>query len=270
MPFYGTCELCGAPTQGRCRTTVPRYCSKRCAAIVNNAPRRVDHGQRVCVRCGATYQALTRAQRHCGQRCANLAVADINRKVRPTRPCDHCGTVYTVRYAGHRYCSIQCGHPPEPLRGAATAEARWWSRVNVPDDPGECWMWGGSPNNSGYGQFYLWTDHTGKRVYVGAHVFSYTTLVGPVPDGNEVCHSCDVNYPVSDFTYRRCVNPGHLWDGTPSENAADCWQKGRHVNVFARPEWQLRWNRRRDSRLREAAAAPTGLLLAQGLPEPHR
>ena len=74
------------------------------------------------------------------------------------------------------------------------------------NDPslGRCWVWtGGSSAGGGalpgadeYGIF--WAEGTNHR----AHVFSYKTFVGPIPDGFDVDHfACDRTL---------CVNPEHV------------------------------------------------------------
>jgi hypothetical protein len=54
---------------------------------------------------------------------------------------------------------------------------------------------------------------------VYAHRVSYLLAVGPIPKGMEACHDCDT--PL-------CVNPGHLFLGTQSDNIADMVAKRRH------------------------------------------
>lgn len=66
-----------------------------------------------------------------------------------------------------------------------------------------------------------YVDFSYRRVRWRAHRLAYTIAVGPIPDGLEVCHSCD-NPP--------CCNPKHLFLGTGSENAIDRVAKGRDRN----------------------------------------
>lgn len=79
------------------------------------------------------------------------------------------------------------------------------------DDAG-CWLWKEYCDKDGYG-----------RVRVGgrklpAHRVSYELHVGPITDGLWVLHRCD---------RPTCVNPDHLFLGTPADNVRDMIQKGR-------------------------------------------
>ena len=93
--------------------------------------------------------------------------------------------------------------------------ALFWSNV---DKTSGCWLWTGSTNGCGYGQF----TYNGKLEK--AHRVSWQIHHGPLPlwsghtTGICVLHRCDV--PL-------CVNPDHLFLGTQGDNVADMIEKGR-------------------------------------------
>lgn len=63
----------------------------------------------------------------------------------------------------------------------------------------------------------------------GAHRVSWQLHFGAIPEGLQVCHSCDVHYQPGDVTNRRCVNPRHLWLGDQVMNIADMDAKDRRA-----------------------------------------
>lgn len=83
----------------------------------------------------------------------------------------------------------------------------------------ECWPWLASKTKRGYGQV-KWDGKTQPATRV-----LWTLLFGEIPEGLHVLHSCD-NPP--------CMNPSHLWLGTPGHNALDRDLKGRG---YRQREW---------------------------------
>ena len=75
-----------------------------------------------------------------------------------------------------------------------------------------CWEWQGGKFSQGYGAFKY------ERKLWKAHRWSYVYFNDEIPDGLQVCHSCD---------NPGCVNPKHLWLGTHKENHQDKTDKKR-------------------------------------------
>jgi hypothetical protein len=90
--------------------------------------------------------------------------------------------------------------------------ARFWAKVDRSKGPEACWAWRACLNSGGYGGF------AAKGKTFGSHVFSFIISNLNYDPELDVMHSC---------SFRKCVNPKHLSQGTHSENILDAARKGR-------------------------------------------
>lgn len=84
-----------------------------------------------------------------------------------------------------------------------------------------CLVWMGARTGAGYG----------ASEQKSTHRLSWEQAYGPIPEGLLVCHKCD---------NRPCIEPTHLFLGTPGDNTQDCRDKGRANLPFGARHWAVK------------------------------
>lgn len=157
---------------------------------------------------------------------------------RVVRNCETCSKPFlfkafpsSIKLGRGRFCSKDC--------------QRQWQTIPLIDRffryigrkmPNGCIPWTGCDNGYGYG--VITESSQQGRMLMASHV-SYELFVGAIPEGLHVLHRCD---------YPPCINPVHLFVGTPAVNMADKVSKGRQTRGEVIPwasltEEMVRWAR---------------------------
>lgn len=214
-------------------------------------PRQINKIECVCLVCGKRFLAWPSAIKRgkaklCSRACFYVSLREVvaASDIPPTKPkrksvqlpCEQCGKVFwaptkEINRGGGKFCSQTCFFNSRVI----STGQQFVRHAGEPNEFG-CMLWTGMVLENGYGKFYRSRRDTedGKRNII-AHRFAFEFAHGPIPDGMGVLHRCDENYPVSDITYRRCVNPLHLFIGTQRDNNNDKVAKGRQMKGEKHP-----------------------------------
>lgn len=119
------------------------------------------------------------------------------------------------------------------------------------DMSGDCWLYLGGKKENGYGVI---GDSLPVRRQRYVHRLMFEAAHGPVPEGHEVAHTCDV---------RNCVRPSHLVAMTHEGNVNDMVTKERQQRGTMNPNAKLTEDSVREIRRRAAGGERRADLAAE-------
>lgn len=152
----------------------------------------------VCAQCGTGFETQHSTSKFCSRACSGAS-----RRI--ARPCEVCGQQVNNQMRGKkRFCSHACA----TIGARRPVPERFWPLV-ARGGPDDCWLWLGATNGDGYGKFAVVSSRVGGKPQM-AHRVAYELLVGQIPAGLELDHTCETTL---------CVNPAHLDPVTHAEHA---------------------------------------------------
>lgn len=163
-----------------------------------------------CAFCKNEFESIRKSHIYCNRKCRDSIFE---------KKCLHCGDKFHIpRYKLNtaNYCSHKCTINAIAIINKSDRRERFLSKVSSIYDENGCLNWIAKSQHKGYGIFH-WSK-TPKKIQMSASRAAYLLFVGNIPEGLQVCHTCD---------NRKCVNILHLWLGTTQQNTRDMNLKGR-------------------------------------------
>jgi hypothetical protein len=99
-----------------------------------------------------------------------------------------------------------------------------WERIKKythPEPNSGCWLWVGACAADGYPRITIGSITDGTKKSVRVNRFVCESIHG-LPEGHHALHKCDNII---------CINPDHLYPGTPSQNTKDCIDRRRRTQI---------------------------------------
>lgn len=153
---------------------------------------------------------------------------ELSKSRKGMRLCVHCGAFLEGMHEARKYCSEVCkiayrrpslgNFPPPAFVGRYDLLPDHIRRNFTPGDPKDCWIYARRAKN-GYAASTSVTMHKGA-----AYRLIYMLMVGPIPEGMEIDHTCDNGRA-------GCVNWHHLEAVTHQRNMTrpEHTQAGKHM-----------------------------------------